>query len=212
MALPKFEEFKAPWELDASGNPLADDAQVVDKEKLKKHLFNVLSDKEKAQIARDTARSESTTLKTKVTELESKQTQGGGNATDGEQENAQIKQLMGLVTQLTEDNKKAVFDNQKITILTTKGFDPVADMALFEGKNTTEAVEQYAELLTERGLGGKKGASTGNENGGTGGEGGREPKLDGKPAGQLNNGLPGGGDEKVDVNAFLAQYSTGNPL
>lgn len=210
MALPKFEEFKAPWETDANGQAIAEDAQVVDKALLKKWAYNVLSDKEKAQIARDTARSENTTLKTKVTELESKP-DAGASGGEGDKENAQIKQLMGLVTQLTEDNKTANFKAEKMTVLTSKGFDPASDFALFDGKDTVEAVEQYADLLVERGLGGKKPAE-GENQGGTDGNGGK-PKLDDKPAGQLNNGLPnGGGDEKVDVDAFLKQYSTGNPL
>lgn len=210
MAVPKFEEFKAPWETDAQGNPIAEDAQVIDKAQLKKWAHALLTDKEKAQVARDTERSKNTELTTKYNELEAKLTGAGANTGGEGKENDQIKQLMGLVTKLTEDNKKAVFDSQKITILTSKGFDPVADMALFDGKNTAEAVEQYAELLTERGLGGKKEAPTGNENN-NGGNG--QPVLDGRPPAQLNNGLPNGGaDEKVDVEAFLKQYSTGNPL
>jgi hypothetical protein len=206
VALPKFDEFKAPWETDAQGNPIAEADQVIDKGLLKKYLYNTLSDKEKAQIARDTARSENTELKTKVTELEGKQT--GGESTG--QPNDQIKQLMGLVQKLTEDNKKAEFKATKVEILSTKGFDPKSDMALFEGKDTPEAVEQYADLLVERGLGGKK--PTEGENGGNGDEG-KAPKLDGKPPVQLNNGLPGNGAEgDVDVDAFLKQYSSGNAL
>lgn len=207
MPVPKFEDFKAPWETDANGQPVAEDAQVIDKDQLKKWAHALLSDKEKAQIARDTARSENATLKGKVTDLESK-VNGAGDG-NGEQDN-QIKQLMGLVQQLTEDNKKATFQAEKIQILTTKGFDPVADVALFDGKETAEAVEQYADLLVERGLGGKKPGTDGENNGGSDGS---KPKLEDKPAGQLNNGLPSdGASEKVDVNAFLAQYSTTNPL
>lgn len=210
MAVPKFEEFKAPWETDAQGNPIAADDQVIDKATLKKYLWNTLSDKEKAQVARDTARSENNELKTKVTDLEGKLTGGGDNTGDGKQ-NDQIKQLMGLVQKLTDDNKKAEFKSEKITVLTTKGFDPVADMSLFEGKDTVQAVEQYADLLIERGLGGKKPAE--GENGGGNEGNGQQPKLEGKPAGQLNNGLPDGADDgKVDVDAFLKQYSTSNPL
>lgn len=41
MALPKFEEFKAPWETDAG------DVEI-DKARLKKYIYNVLSDKENA--------------------------------------------------------------------------------------------------------------------------------------------------------------------
>lgn len=205
MAVPKFEDFKAPWETDAQGNPIAEADQVVDKSQLKKWAHALLTDKEKAQVARDTARSENTELKTKVTDLEAKVS--GGNNTDGSQQDDQIKQLMGLVQKLTDDNKKATFKAEKMQILTTKGFDPVADAALFEGKETVEAVEQYADLLVERGVGGKKSAE------GEGDGDGDTPKLESKPAGQLNNGLPkGAGDDAVDVNAFLKQYSSGIAL
>jgi hypothetical protein len=208
----KFEDFKAPWEVDAQGNPIAEDAQVVDKNQLKKYLHNVLSDKEKAQIARDTERSKRTELETKVKELESGNT-GGGEGKTGEKDD-QIQKLMGLVQQLTDDNKKAKFETEKFQILSSKGFDPVADAALFEGKNTAEAVEQYAELLAERGLASKKTAEgDANQNGGQNNQQGTTPRLDGKPAAPLNSGLPNGAaDEKVDVNAFLAQYMNQNPL
>lgn len=206
MAVPKFEDFKAPWEVK-DGQPVPEADQVVDKASLKQWAFNLLQDKSKAQVARDTAQTKANELQTKVTELEAAKTAPPAGTT--EQDN-QIQQLMGLVTQLTKDNQTAKFETDKITILTTKGFDPVEDAALFEGASTKEAVEQRAELLVERGLGGKKKTTDGENNGDDNGQ---PNVLDGKPPAQLNNGLPPNSvGDKVDVNAFLAQYSSGNPL
>src|SRR6476661_681601 len=49
MPVPKFDEFKAPWETEAG-----DDAEI-DKDKLKKYIHSLLVDKDKAQTARDKA-------------------------------------------------------------------------------------------------------------------------------------------------------------
>lgn len=190
MAIPKFEDFKAPWELK-DGQPVPEDQQVVDKDQLKRWVYGVLGDKDKAQTARDTAT-------TKVTELEGKL---NAKSTEGQSE---IQQLMALVTKQQEDLKTAQFESQKMTILTSKGFDPVTDKDLFAGKDTPESVEAYADLLAERGLVKKK-DSSGEEK--TPEE--KQAALDGKPVGPLNNGLPNGGaDDAPDVKAFLAQYNS----
>lgn len=205
MAVPKFEDFKAPWETDAQGNPIAEADQVVDKAKLKTWIHALLGDKDKAQTARDTANGKVNELTTKVTELEGKLTTGDG------QKATEIQQLMAKVTELAEANKKAEFKAEKMQVLTSKGFDPTSDFALFEGKDTIDAVNQYADLLIERGLVKKTTTDSGGKEGE--GEGDKPAVLDGKPPAPLNNGLPGGGAEgTVDVKAFLAQYSHGNPL
>jgi hypothetical protein len=61
MKLPKFEDYKAPWEVDLKEG----DEPTFDFEKGKRYLYNVLSDKEKAQntlvdvtAERDTLKSE----------------------------------------------------------------------------------------------------------------------------------------------------------
>jgi hypothetical protein len=67
MALPKFEDFKAPWEQDgaekdADGNP------VVKPEELKKHLYNLLTDKDKLQTKVAERDTKITALETAATE------------------------------------------------------------------------------------------------------------------------------------------------
>jgi hypothetical protein len=48
QGLPKFEDWLAPWEVDKDGNKLDEPAEV-DPARIKKHLYNLLSDKTRLQ-------------------------------------------------------------------------------------------------------------------------------------------------------------------
>ncbi len=61
MKLPKFEDYKAPWEMDLKEDE--DPKDKIDLDKLKRYLHGVLSDKEKAQAERDEVVTERDTLK-----------------------------------------------------------------------------------------------------------------------------------------------------
>jgi hypothetical protein len=201
VAIPKFEEFKAPWELDANGQPLAEDAQVIDKGKLKKHLYNLLGDKDKAQTARDTNASKIGELTAQIETLKAADPAGAADSS-----NPEIKKLMDLVKDMSEKASNAELKAAKVTVLTTKGLDPIGDMAFFEKLSTAEEIEAMADKLVERGLAKKTEATPEGEEGGA---------LDGKPAAPLNNGTPPGandGELKVSVTDFLAGYQSGNPL
>lgn len=63
MALPKLEDWKAPWEVDAEGADIAEDQQEIDKGRLKNYLHGLLSDKEKLVQRATAAESERDTLK-----------------------------------------------------------------------------------------------------------------------------------------------------
>lgn len=207
MALPKFEDYKAPWEVDTTGNPVAVEDQELDPAKLKKHLWNILSDKEKAQVARDTNATKVTELTTKVTELEKAKTPAGDKPADGSpKENEQIQQLMKLVQDMGEKVKTSDLNATKLTVITTKGLDPVADLGFFEKLETAEEIEKMADTLVERGLAKKKTDSTDEETE-------QLNPLGGKPPAPLNNGIPAGNTgDKVDVDGFIAQYQSTNPL
>jgi polyhydroxyalkanoate synthesis regulator phasin len=207
MALPKFEDYKAPWEVDTTGNPVAVEDQELDPAKLKKHLWNILSDKEKAQVARDTNATKVTELTTRVTELEAAKTPAGDKPAEGSaKENEQIAQLMKLVQDMGEKVKASDLNATKLTVISAKGLDPVADLGFFEKLDTAEEIEKMADTLVERGLAKKKTDSDDPD-----GE--QLNPLGGKPPAPLNNGLPNGGQgEKVDVDAFISQYSSTNPL
>lgn len=61
MALPKFEDYKAPWEMDLKEDE--DPKEKLDLDKLKRYMHGLLGDKEKAQAERDEVKTERDTLK-----------------------------------------------------------------------------------------------------------------------------------------------------
>jgi hypothetical protein len=206
MPVPKFEEYKAPWEVDTTGSPVEADSQTLDPVKLKKYIWNLLSDKDKAQVARDTNATKVTELTTKVTELEAAKPAGDKPAESDDKANEQITKLMKLVEDMGGKVKTAELNATKLNILSTKGLDPVADLAFFAKLDTAEEIEAMADTLVERGLA-KKAEQTDDDDDNT------PNPLGGKPPAPLNNGLPAGGaGDKVDVDGFIAQYSSTNPL
>lgn len=91
--LKTFEEFRAPWETEGGT-----DAEI-DKSRLKRWIFNLLSDKAKAQDAREEAAE-------KVTSLESDLEQAKTEAASANGDEAQRK-IDRLEKQLTEAKEKA---------------------------------------------------------------------------------------------------------
>lgn len=71
--MPKFklEEFLLPWEYDGKGNKL-DEPKEIDVEQLRKYVYGLLTDKEEAQEARDTAVAEKENAQNDLTELRQK--------------------------------------------------------------------------------------------------------------------------------------------
>lgn len=63
--LVKFEEYKAPWEVDSDGNEIPEDKQEIDPGKLKKYLHGLLSDKDRLQTTVTTVTGERDELQTK---------------------------------------------------------------------------------------------------------------------------------------------------
>lgn len=57
-ALPKLEDYKAPWEVDSTGADVPDEEQTVDKGRLKKYLHGLLTDKDRLQTTVTTVTSE----------------------------------------------------------------------------------------------------------------------------------------------------------
>lgn len=199
MALPKFEDYKAPWEVDAQGNPIEPDKQETDPEKLKKHLWNVLSDKEKAQAARDAALGKTTELTSKVTELEAAVQ---GKANEGKTE---LEKLQASIDALTERATKAEFEKDRMSVLTEHKIRPDAH-DLLTGK-TLDELKASAEKLVALGLVEKEG-STGEGNGGGDGNNGGGNPLETQPKPRSNPGdpNPGGGGDDISVDDFAKQY------
>lgn len=201
MALPKFEDYKAPWEVDAQGNPIEPDKQETDPEKLKKHLWNVLSDKEKAQAARDAALGKNTELTSKVTELEAAVQ---GKANEGKTE---LEKLQASVDALTKRAVDAEFAKDRMSVLTEHKIDPKAH-DLLTGKTLDEMTASAAKLV-ELGLVVKD--TTGNgENNGNNGNGGDGNPLNTTPRQRLNPGdpTPGSEGDGPSVDDFVKNFES----
>lgn len=200
MALPKFEEFKAPWEVDSNGNPIEADKQEVDPEKLKKHLWNVLSDKEKAQTARDTALQQVGTL---TTERDTLKAAADQKSQEGLTE---IQKLQQSIEGLTKRAEQAEFDKTRVEVLTKNKIKPEAH-SLLQGKTLAELEASAANLVA---LGLVEAASTdnGGNNGAGDGQGGNNNPLDTTPRQRLNPGDPNPGSEGdgPSVDEFVKQY------
>lgn len=202
MALPKFEDYKAPWELDKDGKPVDADKQVTDPEKLKKHLYNVLTDKEKAQTARDTALGLNTELTGKVTELET------AVASKGAEGLSEMQKLQKSITDLTERSEKAELERDRVKVLTDAKLKPEA--AEFLTGKTMAELKASADKLVALGLVVET----------TNGESSESPKLDaaGNPiVGQptvvkerknAGDPLEGGGAGAVSVDDFVKDFES----
>jgi hypothetical protein len=197
VALPKFEEFKAPWEVDSAGNPIEPDKQEVDAEKLKKHLYNVLSDKEKAQTARDTALGQIATLTTERDQLKQA---ADAKADEGKTE---LQKLQDSINALTQRAETAEFDKTRIEVLTAHKIKKEAH-SLLTGK-TAQELEASAQQLVALGLVETE-APKGDGNNGQGA--GSSNPLDTTPRPRLNPGdpNPGSDGEGPSVDDFVKQY------
>jgi hypothetical protein len=190
VALPKFEDWKAPWEVDSAGNPIEADKQEVDAEKLKKHLYNVLTDKEKAQTARDTALQQIGTL---TTERDSLKQAVEAKADEGKTE---LQKLQESINALTTRAEQAEHDKDRLAVLTQHKIKPEAH-SLLTGKTLAEMTAS-AEQLVALGLVEKAATDNG---GGDGAGAGQGNPLDTTPRQRLNPGDPNpseGGEMSVD--------------
>jgi hypothetical protein len=63
--LPKYEDWKAPWEVDADGKAVPEEDQQFDAARARKRIYDLLSDRERAQVALEetTERAEETEKK-----------------------------------------------------------------------------------------------------------------------------------------------------
>lgn len=87
--LPALEDWHAPWELDADKKIIEDEeAQVVDKGRLKKYLYGLLKDKEKLQSSVSTLTTERDEAREKIAE---KEREGESEVDRLKRENAELK-------------------------------------------------------------------------------------------------------------------------
>lgn len=100
-ALKPFDEFRAPWET-------ADGSEAeIDKAKLRRFIYNLMSDKAKAQDARDEVNE---ALETAKSDLEEAQAEAA--SANGEEAQKKIDRLQAKVDSLTSERDKLVSANE----------------------------------------------------------------------------------------------------
>lgn len=152
MALPKFEDFKAPWEIDLKEG----EEPTFDFEKGKRYLYNVLSDKEKAQTERDEAKQERDALKS---EKEAKDREGESEADRLKRELAETQDKLKKAEEKDDEDSPAVL---RLKVALEQGLSETQAKRLV-GTTKEELEADAKELLESFG-----GAGDGEDNGGEG--------------------------------------------
>jgi hypothetical protein len=130
--LGSFENFKAPWETDAG-------EVEIDKARLKKYLFNVVTDKAKAQDARDESAEKVTQIEQ---ELETAKTEAAKGDPDGK-----IAKLEKKLEKAEESTAKAQLALDRLEVGIEKGLTP-KQAARLQGEDR-EALEKDADEILE---------------------------------------------------------------
>lgn len=100
--LKAFDEFRAPWETEGGS-----DAEI-DKPKLKRWIYGILTDKAKAQDARDEAQESIKTIETERDEAKAEAAKA-----NGDEAQKKIDKLEKQVTDLTAERDKLVSDKEE---------------------------------------------------------------------------------------------------
>lgn len=149
--LPALEDWHAPWELDADKKVIEDEeAQVVDKGRLKKYLYGLLKDKEKLQSSVSTLTTERDEAREKIAE---KEREGESEVDRLKRENAELKANPPKVDDVEVLRLKAALEvglpAKHVARLNRdlKTFDELVEdakelQASFGGHSTTESEEE----------------------------------------------------------------------
>lgn len=179
------KDWTAPWET-ATGET------EIDKDKLKRYLFNLLGDKEKLQERLTETSTERDTLKTAA---ETAARQGETTEQRLERENAELKATVAAAT--SGGNDDVAKENLRLQVAIEKGLN-TAQLKRLIGNTKEELMADADELLSSFGSAGN---STEGEGGEIGGDGVRRV-----PNGRVNPGDPNpGAAAEIDVNKALEQ-------
>ena len=133
MTLPKFEDWKAPWEVDLKEG----DEPTFDFEKGKRYLYNVLSDKEKLQEKVTSTEAAKADIQKKLDE----------KLREGESEADRIKRERDELQKKLEDASKTDVEKLKLQVALDKG------LTAFQAKRlvgeTKEDLEADAEEILQ---------------------------------------------------------------
>jgi hypothetical protein len=149
------KDWTAPWET-ATGET------EIDKDKLKRYLFNLLGDKEKLQERLTESNTERDTLKT---EAEAKAREGETTEQKLARENAELKAAVDAVTK--GDGSDTAKENLRLKVAVEKGLNKDQLKRLI-GNTEEELLADADELLKSFGSHGKSEEGEGGEQGGDG--------------------------------------------
>lgn len=142
--LPKFEEFKAPWELDAAGLEIAEDDQKVDPKRIKRHLYNVLSDKERLQESVKILEADKAAVQKKLDEA----------ARKDETETDALKRQVEELTKKAAAGEQQTVENLKLAVALDKGLTSIQAKRLV-GATREELEKDADDLVASFGGGGQ---------------------------------------------------------
>lgn len=156
QTMPKLEEWKAPWEtkeVDGSPVDVPDEEQVIDKTKLKKYLYDVLSDKVKFRNQATDATAQAEELQQKLNDAKTPE-----DLKKVQEENAR------LIAERDDARKKAEgsVDALKWEVALDKGLSKTQAKRLV-GKTREELEADADELLASWGHQGESGGGEGDE-------------------------------------------------
>ena len=126
----KIEDWLAPWESQTGGNT------EIDPDRLKRYLFGILQDKEKAQHRAETSES-------KVTELEGKLTE---KSREGETETDRLKRELKEAQEAAKNSKPDSGELLRLRVALKKGLSD-AEVARLVGNTEEELSKDADELL-----------------------------------------------------------------
>jgi hypothetical protein len=181
----KVEDWTAPWET-ATGET------EIEKDKLKRYLFNLLGDKEKLQERLTESNTERDELKTKA---DAAAREGETNEQKLARENEELKAAVDKATKGGDDDTAK--ENLRLKVAIEKGLNE-AQLKRLIGSTKEELLADADELLKSFGSHGNAEEGEGGE---TGGDGVRRV-----PAGRRNPGDPNpGAGAEVSVEKALEQ-------
>lgn len=181
----KVEDWTAPWET-ATGET------EIDKDKLKRYLFNLLGDKEKLQERLTESNTERDELKKAADEAARK---GETNEQRLEREKKELQSQLDAATKGGGDDQ--VKENLRLTVAVEKGLNKDQLKRLI-GNTKEELLADADELLKSFGSAGKSEEGEGGEQGGDG--------VRRVPRGTFNGGDPNpGAGAEVSVSDAMKQ-------
>jgi len=192
MALPKFEDWKAPWETAGEDG----ETPEFDPAKAKRHQFNLLSDKEKLQGQVTTLTAERDEFKQKVEEA----------AREGETETERLKRELAEANEKANKATEKSIETMRLEVALDKGLTKVQAKRLI-GSTVEELEADADELLASFGGSGRS-ADDGDDDGEDEGEQPRvRPQRRASNAGDPKDGSP---DKAWDVDKAADAYVAGN--